>query len=104
LKKPADSRRIDGVVNPFGTEIRVGCCSGFSLALITRYPVWMDNVPFSMWPSGWKTLSVEKCCFNRSAALEKTDEEGNVTARLKLLAFNRPASVKTECNETLQIN
>jgi general secretion pathway protein M len=83
INKPADSRALMGLVT--------GSAREFGLVLQRFEPsgdnsvrIWIDNVPFSDVASWLETLSVENGVVIDQAALEKTAEEGNVTARLTL--------------------
>jgi general secretion pathway protein M len=83
INKPVDSRALMGLVTRSAQE--------FGLVLQRFEPsgddsvrIWMDNVPFSDVASWLETLSVENGVLINQAALEKTAEEGKVTARLTL--------------------
>lgn len=83
INKPADSRALMGLVTGSARESGL-VLQRFEPSGDNSVRIWMDNVPFSDVASWLETLSVENGVVIDQAALEKTDEEGNVTARLTL--------------------
>lgn len=83
IEKPADSRALMGLVTRTARESGL-VLQRFEPGGDNSVRIWMDNVPFSDVASWLETLSVENGVLIDQAALEKTAEEGKVTARLTL--------------------